>query len=45
MNDLSLFSLIGLSLVAMLFLFANDVDDDEGGPPDGGLMTPVYSPT
>ena len=45
MNNLSLFSLISLLLVIILFLFVIDIDDDEGGPPDGGLMSPVYSPS
>jgi hypothetical protein len=29
--------------LAILLLLVDDVDDD--GPPDGGLMTPVYAPT
>ena len=43
MSDLSLFSLVGLCITGIVLLLIKDVDDDDG-PPDGGILTPVYAP-
>jgi hypothetical protein len=46
MNDLSLISLIGLVFLGIYMLVTTDnVDDDNDGPPDGGMLTPAYVPT
>ena len=41
--------LIGSMLIGTFVLYAafltEDVDDDDGGPPDGGLLTPAYAPS
>ena len=35
--------LIGTFVLYAAFL-TEDVDDDDGGPPDGGMLTPAYAP-
>ena len=45
MNDVLLLGsmLIG-AFIFYSVLFTDDVDDDDNGPPDGGMLTPVYAP-
>ena len=41
--------LLGSMLISAFIFWAafltDDVDDDEGGPPDGGMLIPAYAPT